>query len=206
MTVPVLADGERARIRDAIAAAEESTSGEIFVVVARVSDDYRAIPILWATAIALCVPLPLLWLTRLPALDVYLAQLVVFIVLAIVLSLPAVRVMTVPRRVQAARAHDRAVEQFLAHGLQMTEARTGALIFVSLAEHHAEIVADAGIAQKVPQQVWAGAVGGLIAEIRAGRLCDGLVGAVGAVGGVLAEHFPPRADNRDEIVNDVVLL
>ena len=94
-------------------------------------------------------------------------------------------------------AERRAIEQFLAHGLQMTEARTGALIFVSLAERHAEIVADAGIAAKVPQAVWEEAIAALVGEIRTGRLGEGLVAAVGQVGAVLAAHFPPRPDDRD---------
>ncbi len=138
---PSLSDAERTKVRDAIQAAEATTAGEIFVVVARVSDDYRFTPILWATLVALCVPLPLIFLTTLPALTIYLVQLAVFVVLTVVLSLPPLHIHTVPRPVKRARAHERAVEQFLAHGLQMTEARTGALIFVSLAEHHAEIVA-----------------------------------------------------------------
>ncbi|MBN8993984.1 MAG: TPM domain-containing protein [Rhizobiales bacterium] len=204
--MPALGEEERAAVRDAIAAAETRTAGEIFVVVARVSDDYRLVPILWATLVALVVPLPLLAWTLLPATTIYLIQLATFILLAILLSLPPIHIHTVPRSVQRGRAHDRAVEQFLAHGLQMTEQRTGALIFVSLAERHAEIVADAGIAAKVPQSTWEEAVAALVAEIRAHRLGSGLVGAVGAVGAVLARHFPPRPDDRDELANDVILL
>jgi putative membrane protein len=206
MRHPPLSEAERRQVRDAIAAAELTTAGEIFVVVARVSDDYRLVPVLWATLAALVVPLPLILLTLWPAMTIYLVQLAVFVVLAILLSLPPVHIRTVPRSVQRARAHDRALEQFLAHGLQMTEARTGALIFVSLAERHAEIVADAGIAGKVPQAVWEDAIAGLVGEIRAGRLGEGLVAAVGQVGAVLAAHFPPRPDDRDELANDVILL
>ena len=206
MTEPTLNELERSNIRNAIAAAEAKTSGEIFVVVARVSDAYRSVPILWATGIALCAPLPLLLLTLMPALDIYLVQLAVFVVSAIVLTLPPIHIHTVPRQMQQARAHERAVEQFLAHGLHMTEARTGALIFVSLAEHHAEIVADAGIARKVSQSAWDTAIAKLIGEIHAGRLGEGLAVAVGDIGSILAAHFPPRLKNRDELVNDVVLL
>jgi putative membrane protein len=206
MRQPSLSEAGRLRVRDAIAAAETRTAGEIFVVVARVSDDYRLVPILWATLAALVVPLPLILGTLWPAMTIYLVQLAVFVLLAVILSLPPVHIHTVPRSVQRGRAHDRAIEQFLAHGLQMTEARTGALIFVSLAERHAEIVADAGIAAKVPQSAWQEAVAALVAEIRADRLGDGLVGAVEQVGAVLAAHFPPRPDDRDELSNDVILL
>ena len=105
-----------------------------------------------------------------------------------------------------ARAHATAVEQFLARGLHTTEARTGVLVFVSLAERYAEVIADAGIAGKVGQEVWDRAVAGLIGEIRAGRLAEGLIAAVGEAGAVLAAHFPIRPDDRNELANDVILL
>jgi putative membrane protein len=197
---------ELARVSDAIRTAEAATSGEIFVVVARESDEYRAIPILWATLAALLLPLPLILFTLLPAGMIYVVQLAVFIVPALVLSLPRVKPWVVPPAVGHARARALAVQQFLAHGLHTTEARTGVLVFVSLAEHHAEIVADTGIAAKVGQATWDAAMAALIAEVREGRLAEGLIAAVQAVGAVLAEHFPPGALNRDELPDEVVVL
>src|SRR5262249_11225771 len=163
--VPVaLSDNDRARVRDAIAAAEAKTAGEIFVVVARVSDDYRLVGLLWATLAVLFVPLPLISLTLMPALHIYLAQLAVFVVVSLLFSLPPLHIAAVPGMLKRARAHARAVEQFLAHGLHTTEARTGVLIFVSLTERYAEIIADTGIAAKVKQPVWDEIIAGLIAE------------------------------------------
>lgn len=216
---------DRARIRDAVEAAEAKTAGEIFTVVAGASDDYRVIPVLWATLAALLVPLLILlaeWLAGwtagdvwnadtavpagLPAAWVYAIQLCVFIALAIVLSLPRIRPLVVPRSVKDERAHAVAVQQFLAHGLHLTEQRTGVLIFVSLAEHYAEIIADAAIAKKVEQAVWDDAMAALLAEIRKGRLAEGLVAAVGRVGAVLVEHFPPRRRDENELSDDLVIL
>ena len=197
---------DRARIRDAIAAAEAKTAGEIFVVVARASDEYHLVPLLWATLAALFVPLPLVFLTLLPAMQIYLAQLAVFALLAVLLSLPPLHLAVVPHRLKGARAHARAVEQFLAQGLHTTEARTGVLIFVSLAERYAEIIADTGIAAKVEQGVWDETIAKLIDETGAGRLADGLVQAVERAGAVLADHFPPRAGDVNELPNDLILL
>jgi putative membrane protein len=220
-------EAERLKVREAIAAAEKQTIGEIFAVVAREADDYRLIPLLWATLVALVVPLPLLfvsvpadWLAGaagdwgganaadvpLPAGLIFLIQVVVFIVLAIVLLLPGIKPLVIPESVKRGRAHALASEQFLAHGLHTTEARTGVLIFVSLFERYAEIVADAGIAAKVEQAVWDESLAQLLAEIRAGRLADGLVGAIGRAGTVLAVHFPPRPRDRNELPNDLVIL
>jgi len=202
----VLSDQDRTRIRDAIAAAEAKTAGEIFVVVARVSDEYHMVPLLWATLAALFAPLPFLLLTLIPALQIYLLQLAAFVILSLLLSVPPLYMAVIPRRLKRARAHARAVEQFLAHGLHTTEARTGVLVFVSLAERYAEIIADSGIAAKVEQRVWDEAMARLIDETHSGRLAEGLVHAINVAGAVLAAQFPPRPGDINEIPNDLIIM
>jgi putative membrane protein len=200
----MISDADRARIIDAIRAAEAKTSGEIFCVIARHASDYRLVPLAWAAALALLVPAPLIFLTLWPALVIYVVQLAAFIVAALVLSLPAIRFRIVPRSAQHARAHAAAMRQFFAHGLDQTEHRTGVLIFASAAERYAEIVADAGIHAKVDPHVWDQAIDALIAGIKSGRPGDGFVAAIERCGAVLAEHFPPGALNRDELPNRLV--
>lgn len=201
-----ISEGDRTRVRAAIAAAESTTSGEIFVVVARASDDYRSVPILWATLVALVLPLPLIFLTSIPASLIYLIQLAAFAGVALGFSHPAVRPAIVPAQVKRDSVRALASEQFLAHGLTATEGRTGVLIFVSLMERQAEIIADTGIAAKVGPAVWQEAMDRLVAEIAAGRLADGLTMTVETVAAVLADHFPVGTLNPDEITNDLVLL
>jgi putative membrane protein len=200
----MISEADRARIIDAIRAAEAKTSGEIFCVIARHASDYRLVPLAWAAALALLVPAPLIFLTLWPALVIYVVQLAAFIAAALVLSLPAIRFRIVPRSAQHARAHAAAMRQFFAHGLDQTEQRTGVLIFASAAERYAEIVADAGINAKVAPHVWDEAIDALIAGITAGRPGDGFVAAIERCGAVLAEHFPPGVLNRDELPNKLV--
>ena len=195
---------DRERIADAIRAAEAKTSGEIFCVIARHASDYRLMPLAWAAAVALVVPAPLIYLTLWPASVIYVVQLIVFIAAALGLSLPEIRFHIVPRRTQHERAHLQAMQQFFAHGLHHTQNRTGVLIFASVAERYAEIVADAGINAKVTPQVWEAAIGALIGGIKQGRPGDGFVAAIERCGAVLAEHFPPGALNRDELPNNLV--
>jgi putative membrane protein len=206
VAIPVLSEADLTRVRAAIAAAESKTSGEIFTVVARASDDYRVIPILWATLVALIVPLPLIFFTLLPASLIYLAQLAVFVILAGIFSLDSVRPLVLPSFIKRDAAAAQAARQFLAHGLHTTELRTGVLIFVSLAERHAEIIADEGIAGKVDPMVWQNAMQRLTSAIRAGHLAEGLEAAIGQVGTVLAQHFPPQPRDRNELPDDLVLL
>jgi putative membrane protein len=202
----MISESDRTRIADAIRAAEARTAGEIFCVIARHSSDYRLVPVVWAAAIALLVPLPLVYLTRWPAAFVYLWQLVAFVVAALALSHPRVRFHIVPRRAKHERAHDEAMRQFFAQGLDKTEHRTGVLIFASTAERYAEIVADAGINEKVAPQVWNEAIDALTAAIKAGRPADGFVAAIERCGAVLAAHFPPGTLKRDELPDKLLQI
>ena len=195
---------DRERIAAAIRAAEARTAGEIVVVLARESDDYRFVPLLWAALAGLAIPLPLIWFTRLPALHIQLIALAAFVALALVLSVPAIRLAVVPGALKRRTAHKAAVEQFLARNLHVTAGRTGVLIFTSLAEHYVEIIADQAIASKVGQEVWDNAVKALTAEAKAGRVADGILKAVGLVAEILAAHFPPQPADLNELPNHLV--
>jgi len=200
----MISEADKARIGETIRQAESKTSGELYCVVAQVSSDYRLVPIAWAALIALMLPLPLLHFTQLATHEIYLAQLAAFLLAVIVFSVPGVRMAVVPRRVRHQFAHAQAMQQFLSRGIQNTQARTGVLIFASVAERYAEIVADQGINSKVTQAVWDNAIAALITAIKDGRPGDGFVAAIEMCGAVLAQHFPPDALNRDELPNKVV--
>ena len=202
----ILSDADRARIVEAIREAELRTSGEIYCAITAASSGYRVFPLAWSAAAALIVPLPLIYLTSWPVLVIYTLQLVAFLGMLYLLTRRGVRHRIVPREVKRARAHQEALRQFTAHGLQHTEGRTGVLIFVSVAERYAEILADAGIARKVPAKVWDDAVRVLIAGIAVGRAAEGFVTAIGQCAAVLSEHFPPGAINRNELPNAIIEL
>jgi putative membrane protein len=202
----MISEGDKLRVTEAIRTAETKTSGEIYCVLALASSDYRLVPVAWAALIALIVPLPLILLTTLQVSTIYIAQLVVFIVLATLLSLPALRYRVVPKRLKHDRAHAEAVRQYFAHGLQETENRTGVLIFISAAERYVEVVADAGIDAKVTPETWDQVIAILLPSIKDGRIGDGLVAAIVQCGAILAQHFPPGAKNPDELPNRVVVI
>ena len=124
--------------------------------------------------------------------------------LALLYAFPWLRMRLVPRRWQYIRAHDNALKQFLARNVHLTAERTGVLIFVSLAERYAEIVADAGINAKVPQETWDGVVAELIEHARNDRLADGFVSAVETVGKLLATHFPVEPGDMNELDDHLV--
>jgi putative membrane protein len=178
-------------IAGAIHAAEQRTSGQIVCVLAHASDDYAHVPLIWASFLALLVPWPLIYLTAWSVQRIFLCQLVVFIVAAAAFWWWPIRLALVPRAVKRLRAHRAAIEQFFIRRVAHTANRCGVLIFVSLAEHYAHIVADDGIAAKVGAGEWQSAVDALIGHVRDGRITEGFVAAIERCGAVLAEHAPP---------------
>ena len=195
----MITESDKARVAAAINSAETRTAGELFCVIAQRSSDYRLMPVAWAAAVALFVPLPLIYLLHWPPGAIYLCQLSAFVLAVIVLAHPAVLFRIVPRRTRHQRAHAAALSQFMAQGLHKTEQRTGVLIFASAAERYAEVIADASIAERVGPEVWNAAIADLTSAIRAGRAGDGFVAAIERCGAVLAAHFPPGSLRRDEL-------
>ncbi|WP_036296658.1 TPM domain-containing protein [Methylosinus sp. PW1] len=186
-----ISDADKERIAEAIAAAERRTAGEIVCVLARRSSDYAYVPPLLAALIALIAPWPLVFFTELGVRLILAIQILVFIGAALLFSLPPLRLALTPRFVKRERAHRAAIEQFFTRGVSATKERTGVLIFVSLGERYARIVADEGIAAKIPQEDWRAALDLLLARVREGRIADGFVDAIGECARLLSKHVPP---------------
>lgn len=186
-----LTQEDRAAIAAAVDDAEAHSSGQIVCVLAHSSSDYAHVPILWASVLALIAPWPLIDFTPWSVQRIFLIQIAVFIVAALGFSWMPLRLVLVPRAVRRARAHRAALEQFVVRRVAHTKQRTGVLIFVSLAERYARIIADDGIAEKVQGAEWQAAINALTGHMREGRIAQGFVAAIERCGAVLAAHAPP---------------
>jgi putative membrane protein len=182
---------DHAAVAAAVGEAEKHTSAQFVCVLAHASSDYAHVPILWASALALLAPWPLIEFTQWSVQRIFLIQLAVFIVFALAFSWMPLRFALVPRAVRRARAHRAALEQFVVRRVAHTKNRTGVLIFVSLAERYARIIADEGIAAKVQNSEWQAAIDSLVGHMRDGRIVEGFTAAIERCGTVLAAHAPP---------------
>jgi putative membrane protein len=200
----LLSPEEHARLTRAIAQAEATTTGEIYAVVAQACDDFRLVPVLWAALFALLLPWVLHIGTALSLTTILGVQVLAFIAAIAVLSLPQLRYRIVPASMAEDAAHQAAVAQFMAHGVHMTETRTGVLIYVCMAPHRIEVIADSGIHEKVGEQEWQELVAEIAREARDGRLSDGLTAAIARTGALLARHFPCSARNPNELPDRVL--
>ena len=197
------------RITEAIRSVEKKTSGEVFAVVAHQSDDYFYVAGffagLWSLGLGLVIAvLAYLWPEILPGqltiTALAMAQVASFATsMAVFHFFPALRLVFVPRHIAYRRASNNAVRQFLAHGIHTTSGRSGVLLFMSLSEHYAEVVADSGISEKVSQQDWDTMVGTLTSHAARGQVADGFVKAIEQAGNLLATHFPPQSGKQNDL-------
>lgn len=195
-----LNETDKEQLRAAIRAAEARTHGEIVTVIARTSGDYFYYPTLWAALIAMVSPTLLLGLPfELAALGIVEMQLAIFVILVLLLRLPVLKMLFVPKAVQRLHASRRAREQFFVNNLHATRERSGVLLFVSVAERYVELLADAGIHAKVPPGTWDTIVSEFTTQVHAGNVGAGFIKAVNSIGGQLHTYFPAEAGNPNEL-------
>ena len=106
-----------------------------------------------------------------------------------------------------ATVRQRAVTMFGKLRVWDTENNNGVLIYLLLAEHQIEIVADRGLARRVPQTHWDSVLGDMRAAFRKHQFEDGLAQAIAAVDVLLARHFPLTAGevNQNELSDRAAL-
>lgn len=205
-------EADHARVAAAIRAAEANTDGEIYCVIARASGSwfahagFAAAIAAQAAGLVVATVAVALW-GGVNVVAYAMAQATALAaILALLWRLPKLRIAFVPKRTRYRRAHDNALRQFLARNVHRTAARTGVLVFVSVAERYAEIIADSGINARVPQHAWNAMVARLLAAARDRRYADGFVEAIQSSGALLAAHFPKGAADVNELDDHVVEL
>jgi len=194
-----LSEHDRNRILQAITRVERQTEGELVAVIAESSDGYRYIPTLWAAILALAAPLTLVWYQPLSWHLLYSLQLLSFMTLLVLFQATPLKMQLIPRHVRRQRASRLAFEQFYRRGVHQTRHHSGLLIFVSVAEHYVEIIADQGIHQRVPDSHWQAIVDDFIAAVRRGDTTNGFLRCIDACGEQLAEHFPPQGEPANQL-------
>lgn len=104
------------------------------------------------------------------------------------------------------RPRDRALQVFGQMRVWDTEANNGVLIYVLYAHHAVEIVADRGIARRVPQEDWDALCRAVEQEFHVGRFREGALQAVQGVAALLHRHFPHARGDANELPDQPMLL
>jgi putative membrane protein len=212
-------DEDRQRVAEAVLAAEQLSDGEIVTIVARSSDSYHDVALHWAALAMLFVPAAFAaapqslfdWLEAIllgwngeftrPLLMLLIAATlaIVFLVVRYALAWMPLRMALTPRATKGRRVARRALMLFRVSAEKKTHGRTGVLLYLSLLEHRAEIIADEAIHSKVKPEVWGEAMEALVDHVRDGRPGEGMALAVEKIGTVLQACLPKTIDDPNQI-------
>ena len=224
--VTKLSEADHAKVSAAIAAGGGRTAGRVIAVVTDHSDRYHDVALHWSVLVLIAV---LAWAAAWPAAlegwremllsgwrpEPSLRELLTFLLILAVAKFTAVllilrymplRLFLTPGATKTRRVRRRALTVFRAAAERRTTGRTGILIYVSMGEHRAEIIGDEAITSVTTPETWGEAMAALLDEVKAGRLADGIVAAVGKVGAVLEEHFPRSSTDTNEIPDKLIEL
>jgi len=197
-----LNDADRTLLRDAVRAVETKSRAEIVLAVRPRSDSYNRGPLLFGVVAGWTFlgfqlfsrvyefPLNAIFLepVLIGALATYLAAAIP--ALTRILASPKKRRQSVER---AARA------TFQERGVGLTRERTGMLLYVSLLEREAFVVADKGITDSVPPEIWKATLSRVESLAREARDGEALARAIREFAEPLAAGLPARADDVDEL-------
>jgi len=216
---------DHARVSTAIAAAEQKSDGEVIAICADQSDAYHDVGLHWAVlamvaVLAFFAAMPwqlIAWYDRLHGWSAEPGQrelltllmffaLLKFLVVLFLLKWRPLRMLLTPGSTKTRRVRRRAIMLFKAGAERRTIGRTGILIYLSMAEHRAEIVGDEAITAVTTPDTWGEAMTALLTDVKAGRPGDGIVAAVEIIGEVLAEHFPKSGEDTNEIPDKLIEL
>ncbi|MXO58285.1 hypothetical protein GRI89_01835 [Altererythrobacter salegens] len=222
----LLSEADHELVGNAVSAAELKSAGEIVPVVSLRSDGYSDVALVWAaiaafTAITFLAFFPdfylgtIAWLTgewnpewtpgELFGIAVAVG-IIKFVGMWLIQLWKPLKFFLIPGFIKSARVRNRAIGIFKAAAERRTHGRTGIVIYLSMDEHRAEIVADEAIASKVSPEVWGEAMAVMLVEIKQDHVGAGMAAAIGRVGEVLAEHFPRAEDDRNELPDRLIEL
>ena len=111
-----------------------------------------------------------------------------------------------PELLAGESARARAIEVFSELRVWDTEENNGVLIYLLLADHDIEIVADRGIDARVTQQDWERICRRMEEELRRGGYEKAVVTGIEEASRLLARHYPPRPGERNELPDAPVRL
>ncbi len=211
-------------VTSAVSLAEKSTDGEIVTIVTGESDSYGDVA--WAisglvalTALLVISLFPeayvgiIDWLSggwsgisALPYWALFIFTALKFFGTRLILIWKPLLFILVPPPIKKARVRRRAVSLFRVSTDHRTVGRTGILLYLSMREHRAEIVADEAIVAKVAPETWGDAMVAMIDLVRTGSPGEGMAESVRQMGIVLSEHFPKTDQNPNELPDRLIEL
>jgi putative membrane protein len=197
---------QRGRIEAAIRDCEQKTSGEVVVAYLARSSPYTTARLLTAVLAAAALATALLLVApRVPSPLVLASQAPIALLVYVVLGIAPLHRAIAGHAAMADNVDARAAQLFTTRAIHATRDRTGVLIMLSQLERRVIIKADIAIDHALGgDSAWKEHVDTIVAAIRAGDAASGIVQVVGRIATALADKFPRRPDDTNELPDTVV--
>ncbi|MGZ3771844.1 MAG: TPM domain-containing protein [Bdellovibrio sp.] len=205
-----LSNEERKRVEEAITQVEKSTAGEIVPVIVKRSSAVGHVPLTLTLLITLLIVIaevpfsdwlwvkPWVWLWPVLVITIYYMSYVLA-------KIPWIQKILVSERDELIQVHQRAQLEFYNNKINRTESGTGVLIFVSVMEKKAVILADEKISKRLPENIWDQILAEFRQNLSKDRWAEGFIQAIQSCGEQLKTHFPISANPRNELKNHLVI-
>ncbi len=191
-------------LKAAVAKAEKNTLGEIVPFIAKESDSYPDAEWRLAVLCSFSVSFSLyLFMEKLDPIFYLYAQLPAIFCGLLLARIEFLKRLFIKSGKMDEEVFERACQVFLDQNVHRTAEHSGLLIYISLFEHQALILADQGINDKVTKGTWDEVLKKLLSEIKAGRLAEGLESAIQECGSILSTHFPASKSHKNELGDDI---
>ena len=197
---------ERSAIEEAVRDAESRTIGEIAIMVVDSSDEYLHADtiggILFSGALSFFGAVAFFDSAIVPY--IVLTALLFFPCRLFVRSVPFIKSEFISPRKRRDAVRIRALRAFYEKGLYKTQAQTGVLFFLSLMERTVWVLADKGIYEKIRQEQLDRFAATVSQGVREGRASQALRHAIIEAGTLLAEHFPMKPGDKNELSDSII--
>lgn len=217
-----LSDKDMEEIKESVVNAEKTTNGEISLAVTAESSSYAY----WELLISFIFSAVLFLLMLPKANQVYLwfgdvfwevnpwyltafyyvVCMVMICFLYLLFNIPSIDSVIIPEKAKTKAVTNRALRYFAESGVYCTKDHSGILIFVSYFEKQVRIVADKGISEKISQDLWDMIADEMTENLSKGNVKEAYLAAVKRCGDILAENFPAKDDNPNELSDGLVIL
>jgi len=193
------------KIQKAIFETEKKTSSELVAVVTQKSGRYLYISLLITSLASLLVPFGFLFFAPdTEAKSIYEIQLLSFMLLLLILNIPNVLYVLLPKTVLIKAAKLKAFETFRILGLHKTSNYQAVMVFVSLYEKYIEIVADSAISAKIDNALWQSTIDTFLENVKNDKFEEGYIQAISEIEAILVEYFPIENNDKNELSDGLI--
>ncbi len=210
------------KIQNAVVTAEKNTDGEIALAITPSCSTYGFWELLFAVCMgfitfACLIPFSSKIKTFIDSIywdmnDYHFSFWLLLIVFVSILifyllaNIPFFDRLITPKRVRNRAVYNKAIKTFVHSGVYKTKSNTGILLFFSIFERKIQIIADSGIASKIPQETWRNLANSLAEGFKSKNPTDTIVKAIEKCGQILAKEFPAQKENPNELPDGLVIL